>query len=221
MRHTHAKAFLPLGGKPMAAYCLQTLSHVAGLTSIALVVAAEHVELATSVLAQYGPWPAAIRVATGGAERQDSVAAGLLAVDPFADLLIVHDAARPFVSSTCVNACVAAAAAAGAAIVAVPAHDTVKVVDAQATITQTLDRRSIWLAQTPQVFHAAILRQAHEQARRDGYNATDDATLVERLGAPVQVVPGEPSNRKITTPDDLQWAEWYLESQRRTTNALN
>jgi 2-C-methyl-D-erythritol 4-phosphate cytidylyltransferase len=215
MRHTHAKAFLPLGGKPMAVHCLHTLSHVSGLTSITLVVASEHSELAASVLSQYGPWPTPIRVAAGGAERQDSVAAGLRAVDPFADLVIVHDAARPFVSASCVSACIDAAAITGAAIVAVPAQDTVKIVDAQATITQTLDRRSIWLAQTPQVFHTALLRRAHEQARRDGYSATDDATLVERLGAPVRVVPGEPSNRKITTPDDLQWAEWHLESQRR------
>ncbi len=201
----------------MVAYCLQTLSHVPGLTSIALVVAAEHTELAATVLSQHGPWPASIHVTIGGTERQDSVAAGLRAIDPSADLVIVHDAARPFVSSRCVTACVEAAAATGAAILAIPAHDTLKVVDAQATITQTLDRRSIWLAQTPQVFRLALLRQAHEQARRDGYYATDDATLVERLGAPVRVIPGEPSNRKITTPDDLQWAEWHLQSQRRAS----
>ncbi len=209
-----AKAFLPIGGKPMALYSLRTLSRVPGMTSIALVVASEHIEQATTVLERYGPWPTLIRVAAGGSERQDSVAAGLQLLDPAVDLVMVHDAARPFVSLACVSACVEAAAATGAAILALPAQDTVKVVDRQGTVTGTLDRHSLWLAQTPQVFRAALLRQAHDRARREGCLATDDAALVERLGAPVRVVAGEPSNRKITTPDDLRWAEWLLQSQR-------
>jgi len=154
-----------------------------------------------------------MEVVQGGAERQDSVAAGLARVDAAADLVIVHDAARPFVSLACLTACVEAAAAGGAAIVAVPAHDTVKRVDASGVIVDTPDRRTIWLAQTPQVFRFALLRRAYEQAQHDGFVGTDDASLVERLGAPVRVVPGEPRNRKITTPDDLLWAESHLRAQ--------
>jgi 2-C-methyl-D-erythritol 4-phosphate cytidylyltransferase len=206
-----AKALLPLGGVPMAVHSLHTLAAVPGLNSIILVVGTDHRQAAADMLERSVPWPIPIHLITGGAERQDSVAAGLASVDPTVDLVIVHDAARPFVSLSCVHACVQAAAGSGAAIVAVPAHDTVKQVGPDRTIVATLDRRSIWLAQTPQVFRTHLLREAYAQAARDGYIATDDAALVERIGAKVFVVPGESTNRKITTPDDLRWAEWYLE----------
>ena len=132
---------------------------------------------------------------------------------PTPTLLLVHDAARPFVSLECVEACVAAAATHGAAIAAVAAHDTVKLADPDSVIIETLDRRRIWLAQTPQVFRTDLLREAYQRARSDGFVATDDAALVERLGHAVRIVPGESTNRKITTPDDLRWAEWYLQAR--------
>lgn len=204
----------------MAVHSLRTLSGLPGLASIVLVITAAHHEKATEMLSQYGPWSVSIHLTAGGTERQDSVAAGLATVDAGADLVIVHDAARPFVSFACLTACVDAATASGAAIAAVPVRDTVKIVDANATIAQTLDRQSIWLAQTPQVFRASLLRQAYERARRDGYLATDDAMLVERMGATVRIVPSESTNQKITTPDDLRWAEWYLQSEERLNRAL-
>jgi 2-C-methyl-D-erythritol 4-phosphate cytidylyltransferase len=204
-----AKAFVPLGGTPMMVYSLRTLTRLSGVTSLILVVASESIGHAQEIVDQYGPWPVPIQVTRGGAERQDSVAAGLALVEASAGLVIVHDAARPFVSLACVEACVAAAVAHGAAIVALPVRDTVKVA-ADHTITQTLDRQHIWLAQTPQAFRAAVLREAYVQARRAGVVATDDAALIERLGGTVRIVPGEPTNQKITTPDDLRWAEWYL-----------
>ena len=216
MGTTVGKAFLTLAGTPMAVYSLRTLSSVSDVAAITLVVAADHIETATSIVHQHGPWPRPIRLTPGGAERQDSVAAGLSLVDPAAEVVIVHDAARPFASASCVQACIDAALSTGAAIVAVPARDTIKVVDPQAVVRQTLDRRNIWLAQTPQVFRAVLLRQAYERAQRDGYIGTDDAALVERVGGTVRVVPGDWANRKITTPDDLHWAEWYLRTQGRT-----
>jgi len=197
----------------MAVYSLRTLSSISAVKEMTLVVAADQIEVGTTVIHQHGPWPLPVRLTPGGAERQDSVATGLSLVDPAAEMVIVHDAARPFVSLSCAQACIKTALSRGAAIVAVPARDTVKVVDQQATIRQTLDRRNIWLAQTPQVFRAPLLRQAYEQAQREGYVGTDDAALVERIGGTVGVVPGEWSNRKITTPDDLHWAEWYLRTQ--------
>ena len=212
-----AKAFLPVGGVPMAAYSLRTVAAVPGLTSIILVVAAENQPAAAEMVERSAPWPIPIHIVAGGAERQDSVAAGLASVGASIDLVIVHDAARPFVSLACVTACVQAAASSGAAIVAVPAHDTVKQVGPDAVITATLDRRGIWLAQTPQVFRSTLLRRAYTQAARDGCIATDDAALVERLGEKVRVVPGESTNRKITTPDDLRWAEWYLQHRDEAT----
>jgi 2-C-methyl-D-erythritol 4-phosphate cytidylyltransferase len=204
-----AKAFVPLSGTPMLVYPLRTLTRLANVTALTLVVGSDYVGRAHEVVGRYGPWPVAIGVACGGAQRQDSVAAGLALVETPAELVVVHDAARPFVSLATAEACIAAAAAHGAAIVAVPARDTVKVADA-GVIAQTLDRERIWLAQTPQVFRVAMLREAYAQARRERLVATDDAALVERLGASVRIVPGESANRKITTPDDLRWAEWYL-----------
>jgi 2-C-methyl-D-erythritol 4-phosphate cytidylyltransferase len=208
-----AKAFLPLGGLPMLVYPLRTLTRLSGVTSVVLVVGHDYMDRAHEVSDRHGPWPVTITIVPGGAERQDSVAAGLATVDASHDLVIVHDAARPFLSLVTAEACAAAAARHGAAIVAVPARDTVKLGDA-GVVTQTLDRERIWLAQTPQAFRVALLRAAYAQARRDGVVATDEAALVERLGAPVHIVPGEPANRKITTPDDLEWAEWSLAGRR-------
>jgi 2-C-methyl-D-erythritol 4-phosphate cytidylyltransferase len=208
------KGFLAVGGEPMAIYSIRTLVKLRDLLSIVLVLGADHQKRAASIVADFGPWPIPVYLTRGGAERQDSVAAGLALVDPAADLVIVHDAARPFVPLRCFQACIETAVRSGAAIVAVPAHDTIKVVDAEMEIVKTLDRRTIWLAQTPQVFRADLLRRAYAQARADRYTATDDAMLVERLGVTVRVVPGELVNRKITTPDDLDWAESYLRGQR-------
>jgi 2-C-methyl-D-erythritol 4-phosphate cytidylyltransferase len=206
------KAFLALGGIPMAVHSLRTLSHLPNLTSITLVVGADQEARGHDVLYGYGSWPVPVRLARGGAERQDSVAAGLQAIEADANLVLIHDAARPFVSLPCAQTCVDTAAAHGAAIVAVLAHDTVKRVDPDKIIVETLDRGAIWLAQTPQVFRTALLRDAFERAHRDGFSATDDAALVEHLGHPVRIVPGDPTNRKITTADDLRWAEWYIQT---------
>jgi 2-C-methyl-D-erythritol 4-phosphate cytidylyltransferase len=150
-----------------------------------------------------------VKLTAGGAERQDSVAAGVQEADPAADVVLVHDAARPFVRRPSIEACLDVAVRTGAAAVALPARDTVKVVGSGEEISATLDRRTIWLAQTPQAFHTPLLRRALAQAQHDGYVGTDDAELVERLGVPVHVVHGEATNLKITTPEDLHWAEWY------------
>ena len=211
-----AKTFLPLAGQPMLAYSLRTLSTVPEVTAVVLVVAADECGQAEMIVDAGAPWRLPIRIAPGGAERQDSVAAGLAAVDPAADLVLVHDAARPFVTPDCVSACVAAAASTGAAIAAVPATDTVKVTDAEGWIVGTPERSRLWLAQTPQVFRAALLREAYRHAADEGWVATDDAALVEELGHRVRVVLGNPQNRKITTPDDLRWADWYARSAHRT-----
>lgn len=214
MLATGGKAFTLIGGQPMVIYALRTLVQLPNLVAIVLVVSADHHEKAAVLLSQSGPWPVPVLLARGGAERQDSVTAGLALVDAAAELIVVHDAARPFASRHCFEACIAAATRHGAAIVALPAHDTIKVVDAAGKITETLDRRRIWLAQTPQAFHANLLRRAYACARADGYAGTDDAMLVERLGATVHVVPGSTENRKITTPEDRDWAESYVRNAK-------
>jgi 2-C-methyl-D-erythritol 4-phosphate cytidylyltransferase len=214
MGAARGKGLLAVGGQPMAIYSIRTLVKLSDLLSIVLVVGSDQQERAASIVTDYGPWPVPIHLACGGAERQDSVAAGLALVESGADLVVVHDAARPFVPLRCFQACIETAASNGAAIAAVPALDTIKVVDTRHQIVETLDRRTVWLAQTPQVFRADLLRRAYAQARADGYGATDDAMLVERIGVTVRVVPGESVNRKITTADDLVWAESHLRGQR-------
>jgi 2-C-methyl-D-erythritol 4-phosphate cytidylyltransferase len=203
------KAFVELAGRPLVVHSLQALLGAPSVTSVVVVVAAAEVERARSIADRNGPWRCPVTVTAGGAERQDSVRNGLSAVGA-ADLIAIHDAARPFVSPQVVEAAIAAAERHGAAIVAAPATDTVKRVHADGWIESTPPRERIWLAQTPQVFRADLIRAAHADAAGSEATATDDAMLVERLGARVYVVPGNPENRKITTAEDLRWAEWLL-----------
>ena len=147
-------------------------------------------------------------VVEGGATRAESVRLGLAAVPYDAEVIVIHDAARPLASDALFRAVIAAVSSgeAGGAIPGVPVSDTIKVVDGTHTVTRTLDRSSLVAVQTPQAFGAALLRRAHAQ----GGEATDDAALVEALGATVRVVPGDPRNLKITTPADLGTAERLL-----------
>jgi 2-C-methyl-D-erythritol 4-phosphate cytidylyltransferase/2-C-methyl-D-erythritol 2,4-cyclodiphosphate synthase len=152
-----------------------------------------------------------VRVVEGGARRQDSVANAFDAVREDADIVLVHDAARPFVSADVITRTIEAAAAHGAAIAAVAAVDTVKRVDASKTIVETLPREEIYLAQTPQAFRRDVLARAIELGR-SGVYGTDEAALAERAGHRVQVVTGESSNVKITTASDLERARQRVES---------
>jgi 2-C-methyl-D-erythritol 4-phosphate cytidylyltransferase len=186
-----------------------TLRHFTGHPAVrAIVVAApaEHMSRARAALGvRRRPLVPTIEVVIGGASRQESVWRALQAAPPDVDVVLVHDAVRPFISRRLVDAVVAAAAAHGAAICALPIAETVKRVRDD-VVEATLERAGLWAVQTPQGFHPALLREAHEKARRDGVTGTDDAMLVERLGHPVHVVPGVPENVKITTLDDLRRA---------------
>jgi 2-C-methyl-D-erythritol 4-phosphate cytidylyltransferase len=145
----------------------------------------------------------------GGRERGESVAAGLDALSGDCAVVLVHDAARPFVEPAVIDAVIREVRTGVAAVAAVPVTDTIKEVatDDDRRIARTVPRERLWRAQTPQGFSRALLIEAHERARRAGIAATDDAGLVERLGATVVVVPDSPRNVKITTPEDLAWAE--------------
>jgi len=149
-------------------------------------------------------------IVAGGERRQDSVVRAFQAAGS-ADVIVIHDAARPFASADLIARTIAAAAESGAAIAAVQSSDTVKLAGADATgarlIAQTLPRQSIYLAQTPQAFRRDVLVRALEAGARDDVHATDEAALVELTGLPVRLVDGDASNIKITTPDDLVIAE--------------
>jgi 2-C-methyl-D-erythritol 4-phosphate cytidylyltransferase len=155
-----------------------------------------------------------LTLASGGRERSHSVAAGLAALPSACSIVLVHDGARPFVEPGVIDAVIRQARAGVGALAAVPVTDTVKEVSpADHSVLRTLPREGLWLAQTPQGFPRALLVEAHERGCREGVIATDDASLVERLGASVRVVPDSPSNLKITTLEDLAWAEAWVESR--------
>ena len=205
-----AKQFQSLGGRPMLVVTASRFVGLPGLARLIVVAAPDAFEQCTALLAPLG---LPLRLASAGKERQQSVASGLAAVDRDCAVVAVHDAARPLVQPRDVAACIDAARATGAAILATPVPDTVKRVRDE-RIIGTVDRADLWLAQTPQAFRVDVLRRAHA-AVSDDLIATDDAALVERLGLPVTIVAGDPSNRKITTPADLGWAQAFLERERR------
>ncbi len=161
-----------------------------------------------------------VKVVSGGDSRQESVGNALAQLPPGTELVLVHDAVRPLVRREQIERVIAEARARGAAILGVPALDTVKEVKRAslpvdvALITKTIPREKIVLAQTPQVFHAALLLEAFERARQEGVTASDEAGLVERLGHDVYVVLGSERNLKITRPGDMELARYYLEQER-------
>jgi len=146
----------------------------------------------------------------GRPRRQDSVYQGLARLDSDCEVVVIHDGVRPFVSPGNIDLCVELASEKGAVVVGGPVPDTIKIVSTDGRIRETLPRGSLWEAQTPQVFRTEIIREAYRQAQQEGIEATDDSMLVERLGQEVILVEGERSNLKITTPEDLIWAEILL-----------
>jgi 2-C-methyl-D-erythritol 4-phosphate cytidylyltransferase len=161
-----------------------------------------------------------VALAEGGETRQDSVANALTQVGADAELVLVHDGVRPFISPELVEKVIGAAEETGAAILGLPATDTVKQVEPAggehaSRITATIPREKIVLAQTPQVFRAELLRQAIERATADGFHGSDEAVLVERLGRTVAVVLGSEQNIKITRPGDLDLARYILSNQNK------
>lgn len=204
-----AKAFVPLAGLPLFVYSLRALQTCGAISRVVVVVPSTRKAEAEEVSRSDRPWRFELSFADGGRERQDSVRAGLAQIGNV-QLIAIHDAARPFVSPRLIDDVVAAAARHGAALPAVAATDTVKLRDDQGFVDSTVPRQRVWLAQTPQVFRADWIRRAHEEARTTGAESTDDAMLVEQLGLRVHLVSGDPTNRKITTPEDREWAEWWL-----------
>ena len=225
-----AKQWLELGGEAVLARAARSLLACELVDELVAVVPAGEEARARVLLAPL-PEGKGKEVVAGGAVRADSVRRGLLTLDR-CDLVLVHDAARPFASPALARAVALAAARTGAALAAVPSSDTVKRARLEdgfdlaraevaaregwpdeplPTVSVTLDRREIWLAQTPQGFRTAVLKRAFEAAGEALSAATDECALVERLGLPVALVPGEPGNFKITTPEDVARARARLE----------
>jgi 2-C-methyl-D-erythritol 4-phosphate cytidylyltransferase len=202
------KQFSDLAGRPVLEWAVQACRPCSA--GVVLVVP-DPATLGADVLDSHG----ADLVVAGGGTRADSVRCGLTAVPDEAEVILVHDAARPLASPDLFAAVIAAVTGGGAdgAVPGIPPSDTIKTVDESGQVTGTLDRDRLVAVQTPQAFRAGVLRRAHDGAPVTG--ATDDAMLVESMGGTVRVVPGEPGNLKITGPDDLAAAERLLAARLR------
>lgn len=214
------KQFIELDGMPLVIYTLRRLAACAAITDFFIPTRADDIVALQDKVAKSGLGRPA-RVVHGGDTRQQSVANALAQVDPTTEIVLVHDAVRPFVTPEQVDRVIAEARTRGAAILGIPAIDTVKEVkraslpEDVALITATISRERIVLAQTPQAFTYALLRDAFKKAQQDDVTASDEAALVERLGRDVFVVLGSERNLKITRPADMDLARFYLEQERR------
>jgi len=218
------KQFLELDGMPLIIFTLKRLAACPAITDFFVATRAEDVVSLQDKVARSGLGRPA-RVVHGGDTRQQSVANALAQVDPSTEVVLVHDAVRPFVTREQIERVIGEARARGAAILGIPAIDTVKEVkraslpEDVALISATIPRERIVLAQTPQVFSYALLRDAFRKAQDDDVSASDEAAVVERFGHEVFVVLGSERNLKITRPSDMDLARFYLEQERQAVKA--
>jgi 2-C-methyl-D-erythritol 4-phosphate cytidylyltransferase len=210
------KQFLALAGVPILIHSLRAFAAEPRVTSIYVAVRKTEMERAEAQVAEYG-FAGRVRVVEGGEKRQESVANALsvLPAQPD-DIVLVHDAVRPLIDASTIERTIDAVIEHGAAIVGMPAIDTIKQVERTAhgaIVTATIPREFVVQAQTPQGFRYGLLQSAFAESTADGFVGTDEASLLERAGIPVAVVPGSQVNLKITQPGDLELAEFYLKQR--------
>jgi 2-C-methyl-D-erythritol 4-phosphate cytidylyltransferase len=212
MGASRPKAFLSLAGQTLLERSARALGAAPSVSALVAVVPADDIEEARELCEALAK---PCEVVPGGERRQDSVRAGLGALPRgFDGVVLVHDAARPLVPVALVEAIVQAARDHGAAIPVLPLADTIKRIG-DGRVAATVDRDQLAAAQTPQGFRLDVLVRAYQQAFAEGVLVTDESMAVERLGLAVACVPGSPRNRKLTTPDDLAWAERVLDADAR------
>jgi 2-C-methyl-D-erythritol 4-phosphate cytidylyltransferase len=212
------KQFLALAGVPILIHSLRAFAAVERVTAIYVAVRKTDMERVEAQIAEYG-FKDRVHVVEGGDNRQESVSHALTALPAEPDdIVLVHDAVRPLIDAATIDRTIDAVAQFGAAIVGLPAVDTIKQVERTAhgaLITSTIPREYVVLAQTPQGFRYGLLQSAFAEATADGFIGTDEASVVERAGNPVAVVHGSQVNLKITQPGDLELAEFYLRQRGR------
>jgi len=202
------KQFLPLGGIPLLMWSVRAFDAHPGIDEVIVVLPSK-----SAAAPPHWLEGSAVRWCAGGTTRRESAGAGVSAASVESAIILVHDAARPFVSQGVIGRVIEAASRTGAAIPVLAVVDTIKRLDA-GRVQETLIRRELGRAQTPQGFDAALIRQLHARAAEEGSDASDDAALCERESRPVAAVEGDPWNLKITTAADLALAEWLVDSGR-------
>jgi len=211
---TSRKQFMLLDGSPILIHTVRKFAASDRISEIIVAVPSGDIEWVAEMLEQ--EFPPSVRVVEGGNSRQESVEHALATVNPETDLVAVHDAVRPFIDLETIHKVLDEAFETGAAIVGIPAVDTVKQVTRgtdHVRIRATLPREKLVMAQTPQVFRYELLKRAFESARADGFMGTDESSMVERLDVEVSVVPGSDRNIKITKPGDMDLAHLFLREE--------
>jgi len=204
------KLLTPLAGRPLLLHTLDRLFRTEAPSEIVLVVRPDSESEMHTLVAPLGRNDS-IRIVPGGAQRQDSVQNGLQAVSAESEFVMVHDAARPFVTKELIDTVLAAAKLSGAAVCGAPCSDSLKEVGEDGLVTRTVDRSQLWTVQTPQIFRTQLLRDAYRGALATGATYTDDTAVVEAMGHPVRIVLYHGVNLKVTTPIDWKVAEAFLQ----------
>ncbi len=207
MKQAVRKQYIALGDTPVLARTLRVFDGCSAVGQIFLAVPKQDFEFCREKIISPLKLEKKITLVAGGKRRQDSVYNGLLAAGiSKCRMAVIHDGVRPFVRPEQIVECIDVAELHGACILGIPAFDTLKRAAESGCITKTLERGGVWLAQTPQAFLYSTIIDAHEQAKSDGFTGTDDASLVERIGGKVAIIPGSRYNIKITAPEDLELA---------------
>jgi len=212
------KQFSCLAGVPLLVHTVRAFEQVAEISAIIVAAPMDYLQHTRQLIEQYGLYK--VKVVTGGELRQDSVQAGLAHVPLECDFVAVHDGARPLISPELIRACLAAAQKTGAAMAAIPVKDTIKEVGADQFIVRTIDRKTLWQAQTPQVVRTDTLRKAFTAAAEKSFIGTDEASFLELINVRMSVVEGSEQNIKITRPDDLLIAEAILMKKEQPSTPL-
>lgn len=214
MRSSVSKQYLLLQGKQIIIHTLEVFQSIDHVDEIVLVVGKQDVQAGQNIVEQH-QLSKVKKVIDGGDERQSSVYKGLQGLSDEIEWVMVHDGVRPFVTENNIIQLFKQTLETGAAVLAVPVKETAKMVNEEGVIEFTPDRSKLWSIQTPQAFRLNLLLEAHRQASDENFLGTDDSVLVERIGIPVHIVQGEYTNIKITTPDDLLWAEFLLKERNK------
>lgn len=206
------KPYLMIAGKTVLEHTLQAFANVNSLGEVIVATSEEYVDQTKEILERVFP-QINTYVVLGGDERQDSIRNALAKISGKTGLIAVHDAVRPFVELKEINKCINGATRWGGAILGTPAKNTIKKVNSNLEITDTPDRSTLWEAQTPQIFWAALVREAYDYAYNNNVKGFDDSSLVEKIGGKVVLIKGSDKNFKITYPTDLKIAEYLIKEQ--------
>jgi len=207
-RFGEAKQFKKLHGKPLYQYSLDIFIKSRLFDEIILVIPKSHQEKVQKEIKK--KYTSQVNVVIGGVDRQDSVKNAIQNSNPNIDLVVIHDAARPFITTTLIEKCVYACETSDGAIIAMQSHDTIKFSKGD-IVEKTIDRSNIWMAQTPQAFNKHKILEAYSSTDFDDLIVTDESSLMEKLGYKIMIVPGSGKNFKITTFDDWERAEAELQ----------